>query len=124
MPALAGIRVIEADSNDFWSNRNLLQEYAGLGGDANFVKAEQEGSVSRSLGGGYVSRIRSVIYSSTDSSSSTLPVCFAWSSIRTPLPFLYVLLFETSYFSPSRSFPSRRTNFSSNVPTKRDGTQR
>ncbi|GAA5854270.1 hypothetical protein JCM5353_000195 [Sporobolomyces roseus] len=31
----------------------LKQEYAGLGGDANFVKAEQEGSVSRSLGGGY-----------------------------------------------------------------------
>ena len=33
---------------------SLSQEYAGLGGDANFVKAEQEGSISRSLGGGYV----------------------------------------------------------------------
>ncbi|BGP51246.1 hypothetical protein JCM10450v2_007175 [Rhodotorula kratochvilovae] len=31
----------------------LKQEYAGLGGDAHFVKAEQEGSISRSLGGGY-----------------------------------------------------------------------
>ncbi|GAA6064252.1 hypothetical protein JCM10212_006401 [Sporobolomyces blumeae] len=31
----------------------LKQEYAGLGGDANFLKAEQEGAVSRSLGGGY-----------------------------------------------------------------------
>lgn len=32
------------------------QEYAGLAGDAHFVKAEQEGSVSRWLGGGYVCR--------------------------------------------------------------------
>lgn len=32
----------------------ISQEYAGLGGDAQFVKAEQEGSISRSLGGGYV----------------------------------------------------------------------
>ncbi|CDR35620.1 hypothetical protein NBRC10512_006492 [Rhodotorula toruloides] len=31
----------------------LRQEYAGLGGDAQFVKAEQEGSISRSLGAGY-----------------------------------------------------------------------
>ncbi|KPV72638.1 uncharacterized protein RHOBADRAFT_29811 [Rhodotorula graminis WP1] len=31
----------------------LKQEYAGLGGDANFFKLEQEGSVARSLGGGY-----------------------------------------------------------------------
>ncbi|GAA5984773.1 hypothetical protein JCM10908_003498 [Rhodotorula pacifica] len=31
----------------------LKQEYAGLGGDAHFVKAEQEGSISRWLGGGY-----------------------------------------------------------------------
>ncbi|BGP34898.1 hypothetical protein JCM10296v2_006722 [Rhodotorula toruloides] len=31
----------------------LRQEYAGLGGDAQFVKAEQEGTISRSLGGGY-----------------------------------------------------------------------
>ncbi|EGU11144.1 DEAD/DEAH box helicase domain protein [Rhodotorula toruloides ATCC 204091] len=31
----------------------LRQEFAGLGGDAQFVKAEQEGSISRSLGGGY-----------------------------------------------------------------------
>ncbi|BGP57764.1 hypothetical protein JCM8202v2_005411 [Rhodotorula sphaerocarpa] len=31
----------------------LKQEYAGLAGDAHFVKAEQEGSVSRWLGGGY-----------------------------------------------------------------------
>jgi hypothetical protein len=30
------------------------QEYAGLGGDAHFIKAEQEGSISRWLGGGYV----------------------------------------------------------------------
>ncbi|KWU44573.1 DEAD/DEAH box helicase domain protein [Rhodotorula sp. JG-1b] len=31
----------------------LKQEYAGLGGDAHFIKAEQEGSISRWLGGGY-----------------------------------------------------------------------
>ncbi|GAA5863064.1 hypothetical protein JCM3774_001409 [Rhodotorula dairenensis] len=31
----------------------LKQEYAGLGGDAHFLKAEQEGSISRWLGGGY-----------------------------------------------------------------------
>ncbi|GAA6049158.1 hypothetical protein JCM3770_003283 [Rhodotorula araucariae] len=31
----------------------LKQEYAGLGGDAHYVKAEQEGSISRSLGHGY-----------------------------------------------------------------------
>ncbi|CEQ39372.1 SPOSA6832_00887 [Sporobolomyces salmonicolor] len=31
----------------------LKQEYAGLGGDANFLKFEQEGSLSRPIGGGY-----------------------------------------------------------------------
>lgn len=35
---------------------SLSQEYAGLGGDANFVKAESESSISRPLGFGHVSR--------------------------------------------------------------------
>ena len=32
-----------------------MQEYAGLGGDANFVKSENEAHIARSLGNGYVS---------------------------------------------------------------------
>ncbi|GAA5899940.1 SAM complex subunit SAM50 [Sporobolomyces salmoneus] len=57
----------------------LRQEYAGLGGDANFVKAEQEGSVSRSLGGGYSvslggrSGLLFPFSSSASSSSSSRP---------------------------------------------------
>ncbi|GAA5995262.1 SAM complex subunit SAM50 [Rhodotorula paludigena] len=31
----------------------LKQEYAGLGGDAHFIRAEQEGSVARALGNGF-----------------------------------------------------------------------
>lgn len=50
------------------------QEYAGLGGDAQFVKAEQEGSISRSLGGGYVSG-RSSLESNRFVLTRDIPVC-------------------------------------------------
>ncbi|GAA5899537.1 hypothetical protein JCM8208_000585 [Rhodotorula glutinis] len=61
----------------------LKQEYAGLGGDANFLKLEQEGSVARSLGGGYsvslsgrsgfLFPLSAVRTSPSSSSSSTTP---------------------------------------------------
>ncbi|BGP43053.1 hypothetical protein JCM10449v2_007068 [Rhodotorula kratochvilovae] len=60
----------------------LKQEYAGLGGDAHFVKAEQEGSISRSLGGGYSVSLSarsglliplSMAHASAASSSSSSP---------------------------------------------------
>lgn len=35
----------------------LVQEYAGLGGDATFIKSENEAQISRPIGGGCVSRL-------------------------------------------------------------------
>ncbi|GAA5954097.1 hypothetical protein JCM3765_005289 [Sporobolomyces pararoseus] len=54
----------------------LKQEYAGLGGDANFLKAEQEGSISRSLGGGYSVSLggrSGLLFPFSSSSSSSTP---------------------------------------------------
>ncbi|TKA50944.1 hypothetical protein B0A53_05725 [Rhodotorula sp. CCFEE 5036] len=53
----------------------LKQEYAGLGGDAHFIKAEQEGSISRWLGGGYSASLtaRSGFLLPLSSSSSRTP---------------------------------------------------
>ncbi|GAA5945005.1 SAM complex subunit SAM50 [Sporobolomyces koalae] len=56
----------------------LKQEYAGLGGDANFLKSEHESSISRSLGNGYSVSFGTrsgLLFPATEpqSSSSTTP---------------------------------------------------
>lgn len=52
----------------------LRTEYAGLGGDSRFWKAETENSISRELGSGLVGSLslRSGLMSSTDESKRTL----------------------------------------------------
>lgn len=83
------------------------QEYAGLGGDAQFVKAEQEGSISRSLGAGYVRAVLDL---------ELCPRATLTSTIRSPRHFPREV--ASSSLSPAPAPPSSPTATTSAGPAQ------
>ena len=59
-----------------------MQEYAGLGGDANFVKAEGESQISRPIGAGCTLARRALIPARWETELAARPIPAWWADER------------------------------------------